>query len=304
MVWLRLARAAAIPTALSNILVGFLIMTGGWTPSFHLALLLICSGCLYAAGMVFNDVFDYRKDCQDRPERPLPSGAISLKSAIVFGSLLIAIGIISAVAVSILANTLRPILIAILLVVSIILYDGPLKRTVFGPLLMGLCRFLNVLLGASLTVVPDGMLGFSFMVWWVAMSIGILITGTTLFARHESRQNAAWELIPGGTIIVLGIFTLVATCFFRDFPLADRPRRTFPILMLLIAVPILLKVFPAIVQGRPALIQKTVGSIIRSLIFIDAAVVWLAADDQVYYPVVVLLLLIPSFLLGKLSKIS
>ena len=43
--------------------------------------LLVASGCLYTAGMVLNDVFDYEIDRHERPFRPLPSGRISLGAA-------------------------------------------------------------------------------------------------------------------------------------------------------------------------------------------------------------------------------
>ncbi len=42
-----------------------------------------------------------------------------------------------------------PTVLALLLTAAIFLYDGWLKRTLVGPVGMGACRFLNVLLGMS-----------------------------------------------------------------------------------------------------------------------------------------------------------
>ena len=304
MAWLQLLRAAAIPTALSNILLGYLIASGDWQPVSSLLVLLIASASLYSAGMVFNDVFDIETDRKERPSRPLPAGSISVRSATFFGVGLVAIGLLASALAGIQAGTLRPVLIAIGLTVMILLYDGPLKKTRLGPLAMGSCRFLNILLGASLVPVEAGILGYSKMTLWIAFSIGVLIAGTTAFGRNEARKNKLVELLPGAITISTGVFFLLATSFFRDFPLLDRPRRTFPLLLLLIAAPIFRNVVAAFIQGSPQAIQKTVGSIIRSLIIIDAAFVWLVSNDQLLYPLLVLLLLIPSFLLGRLSKIS
>ena len=34
-------------------------------------------GAFYTAGMILNDLLDYEVDVRERPERPLPSGAVS-----------------------------------------------------------------------------------------------------------------------------------------------------------------------------------------------------------------------------------
>src|SRR5262245_41794258 len=44
-------------------------------------LLLLASACLYWGGMVWNDYFDREQDYRERPERPIPSGRVSLREA-------------------------------------------------------------------------------------------------------------------------------------------------------------------------------------------------------------------------------
>jgi 4-hydroxybenzoate polyprenyltransferase len=40
--------------------------------------IVLASGCLYLAGIVFNDVFDRKVDARERPTRPIPSGVVPL----------------------------------------------------------------------------------------------------------------------------------------------------------------------------------------------------------------------------------
>ena len=67
---------------------------------------------------------------------------------------------------------------------AVVLYDGLLKRTPFGPLGMGACRLLNVLLGMSLAAGPWGLFHGQ-----VALAVGTYITGVTWFARSEATES-------------------------------------------------------------------------------------------------------------------
>src|SRR5437773_2719540 len=94
----RLLRLPNIFTAAADPLAGWFLVGGG-APGWHLAVLVGAGACLYTAGIVFNDVFDYRLDCRERPERPLPSGAISRGAAATLGAALMAAGLALARAV-------------------------------------------------------------------------------------------------------------------------------------------------------------------------------------------------------------
>lgn len=52
------------------------------------------SACLYAGGMVWNDVADRREDAVHRPERPLPRGDVSLVAAVGLGMALFVAGLL------------------------------------------------------------------------------------------------------------------------------------------------------------------------------------------------------------------
>src|SRR5688500_5061733 len=133
---------------------GFLFVRHSLEPLGAFACLAAASALLYTAGMVLNDVFDIDIDREERPERPLPSGAISLAVAGTFGFTLLALGVVLGWIAGLVlgadaAAPWRSGLVATLLAALVVLYDVWLKRTPLGPIGMGLCRFANVLLGMS-----------------------------------------------------------------------------------------------------------------------------------------------------------
>ena len=155
--------------------------------------------------MVWNDYFDIEQDRRERPFRPLPSGRISRAAAAQFGTALVALGLLASMFAGWSSAGMRwtAVLLAAMLIVFILLYDRWLKRTWTGPLGMGTCRFLNVLLGFSVAngVLTSGMLP--------ALVVGIYIVGVTWFARTEARQSSRNSLC-GAAVVMLAAH---AACF-------------------------------------------------------------------------------------------
>lgn len=180
--WWQLLRAGNVFTAISNILAGFLLVRGEWQPVLPLIFLILSSAALYLSGMVLNDVFDLEEDRVDRPERPLPSGRIEPQMAKLVGWGLMLDGLIAAgIAAWLLASWL-PILVATLLAAAILAYNIVLKKTMLGPVAMGVCRSLNVLLGASVVLhSPDKNAAYLY-----ALLLGAYTVGLTLLARNEA----------------------------------------------------------------------------------------------------------------------
>lgn len=152
MPYLRLVRLPNVLTALTDVLAGYVIVRALEGPRALLRpqwgvllALLAVSACLYAAGAVFNDCFDYEEDRLRRPERPLPSGAISLRGAFGLGALLVLVAVYLAMAVGEVT-----VWVTTFLVLAIFLYNGRAKRFVVpGALAMGACRMLSMHLGMS-----------------------------------------------------------------------------------------------------------------------------------------------------------
>jgi 4-hydroxybenzoate polyprenyltransferase len=156
--YLQLMRPANIVTAMADILAGasvtasFSIVPGWHTTIYpasffytNLPLLLLSTIGLYGGGVVFNDVFDARLDAVERLERPIPSGRATLRGAILLGVSLLLAGIAAAFLVSPFSGIL-----AIGIAVLALVYDKYGKHTALGPINMGLCRGLNLLLGVSI----------------------------------------------------------------------------------------------------------------------------------------------------------
>ncbi|MEU8036723.1 SCO3242 family prenyltransferase [Streptosporangium sp. NPDC049078] len=107
---------------------------------------LACSSvCLYWAGMAANDWADRHLDAEERPERPIPSGRVSPGAALGVAAGLTAAGLAAAG----LSGGRRALAVAVPLAAAVWSYDLVAKNTAAGPLVMALCRGLDVLLGAT-----------------------------------------------------------------------------------------------------------------------------------------------------------
>ena len=143
--YLELLRPANVTTALADVLAGFAV--AGLLDRGALAWLLASTACLYGGGVVLNDVFDADLDRVERPERPLPSGRVSLRAAAALGTVLLAAGVAAAAQANRVAFA-----IAAAIAILVVFYDAIGKRhDAIAPVTMGMCRALNLLLGVAST---------------------------------------------------------------------------------------------------------------------------------------------------------
>jgi 4-hydroxybenzoate polyprenyltransferase len=192
------------------------------------------------------------------------------------------------------------------LVIFILLYDVQLKRTVYAPALMGGCRTLNVLLGAS-TIngagsIGSALFGFPQLLWWVSIFIGIYVTGVTLLARKETVVNQdRWPLGIATLLIATGLLGLAFVNRGNSDQLVGETQlaSTFPLLIGLISLPILRRVVAAVVDRNPLSIQRAVMTCLRSIIILDAAICFLIVPERPLLSLTVLGLLIPALVLGR-----
>jgi 4-hydroxybenzoate polyprenyltransferase len=141
--YLELLRPANVVTALADVLAGYAVVRGEALAA--LASLLLSTACLYAGGVVLNDVCDRRVDAVERPERPIPSGRVAARKAGFFAAVLLAAGV-GAAAMASATGALAAAGVALL----VITYDAAAKRhPVLGPIGMGACRAANLLLGMA-----------------------------------------------------------------------------------------------------------------------------------------------------------
>ncbi len=296
--WLQLCRLAAVFTAMADIFLGYLLTHDGLEPERDFNLLLGASSSLYLAGMVFNDVFDRETDARERPKRPIPSGRVSVRGAVILGGILVAAGLGLAGAAG-----MSSLIVAGLLTAAVFLYDGLFKSTPLGPVVMGSCRFLNVMLGASAAGNGEASLAaiWSLPQLHVAAGLGVYIAGVTWFARHEAGRSPKAQLAAAMGVVNLGFALLVA--FLMHWP-ASPDRQTRAALVLgLIAVVVNRRLITALFDPIPAKVQAAVRTMLLSLIMLDASLVFFIQEDQ-RYAIAVALLLIPAILLGRLLAIT
>ncbi len=259
-----------------------------------LATLLAASSLLYLAGMVLNDVFDRELDRRERPQRPIPSGRISLAAARQFGWRLLTLGVLAGAGAGFFLGHLRPGIIAALLATCILVYDAWLKRTPLGPVAMGACRMLNVLLGMNAADRP-----LHAEHWLVAGGIGLYIAGVTWFARREAGRSSRLQLLLSTLIMTLGIVLLGCFPHWSDRTTAA-VQLGLPRWYLLIGVLGLLIVWRcvwAVIEPLPARVRTAVTQCLLSLVMLDAVACY--AVRGIFWACLILLLLLPAMFLGR-----
>ncbi|HEX3146949.1 MAG TPA: UbiA family prenyltransferase [Gemmataceae bacterium] len=287
----RLLRLPNVFTAFADIGLG-LCATAALSPSvvndsfaWKAVLLLLASGMLYSAGMVWNDYFDLADDKRDRPFRPLASGRISVRLAVIIGTVLLASGWACAA-----LTGKTGAIVGLALVMAILAYDARIKRTSAGPIGMALCRFLNVLLGLSLaepTALPYVTQAH------LALTIGVYIVGVTWFARTEEKRSDPKVLTKAaGVMLVAALLALAAAT--RVPPGTSSP--LFPYLLVVAGFWIGTPVLAAVRKPTPDRVQAGVRRSIFGLVVLDAL---LASVFVGTWGLLLVLLLPPALLLGK-----
>ena len=283
--YFQLVRLPLVFSAVADILMGYFVTVGEL--KYQLGLLIAASCSLYWAGMVLNDVMDFDIDSEQRPERPLPSGRIDRVWAKKLGFGLLLLGIAIACAVSLISGVL-----ALTLAVAIYLYDGPLKRTMVAPWLMGSCRMLNVLLGMSLTAnlrQPDLLL--------IGGGLGVYVAGITWFARSEAKESDVAQLRFGFFVMATGIVMLAMfPTFTRRFVFLRDPI-LWPTLLVLLMSSVVRHCVRAIWNPAPENVQAAVKHSLFTLIILDAAIVLALCGPKP--ALIVLALIVPSKLIGR-----
>ncbi len=257
------------------------------------AVLALASGCLYLAGMVWNDVFDLAEDRKARAFRPLPSGRVSIGSAVFLGVLLIVVGLLLAGTAGLLAQAEwnhEPFVYALGIVAAVLIYDGGAKRTPIGPIAMAACRFLNVLFALSL--IPEAALDIEKRIHLAAV-VGVYIVGVTWFARTEEGRSNKRHLALAASVIGL---SLLLALLLRARLASGLGTFAFPYLLVAFGFLVGLPMSRAIGDPSPRNVQAAVKRCILGLVFLDAVLATMFAGLP---GLLILLLLLPALRLGK-----
>ena len=145
--WFRLFRLPNLLSVPGDPLAGFLIAAAGHVDrAMFLPMLAVmaASVCLYMFGLALNDIVDIETDRIERPDRPLPSGQITVaqaKAAAIAAAL-------SGLNLAWVAG-LTALCVAGVLAFTILAYNRFKRLSVLGVCAMGLCRGLSALLGVA-----------------------------------------------------------------------------------------------------------------------------------------------------------
>ena len=315
--YLELLRLPNVFTAIADVAMGFFFVQAGWAFSddgqhsllpiglWTIGLLAAASALLYTAGMVLNNVFDVELDREEQPYRPLPSGRIALGSARWLGWQLLTLGIMLASGAAVVLGkypparsdnfviSWLPAIVAAALAVLIVLYNAGLKRTPLGPVAMGGCRMLNVLLGMS---VLRG--AWRIEHWAVAGGIGMYVAGVTWFARDDARRSDRRQLTAATLVMLAGVGLVGSLPWLTD---QLRVLQVQPDLWLwliaLLAIFVLARCAPAIAEPSPGPVRAAVRRSITALIFLDATACYAGAGP--FYAIAVAVLVVPATIVGR-----
>ena len=273
--WLELFRIPNLFTVPGDPVAGFFLAGAGASFSIHSGKLASAVGIsllCYCSGLLQNDFFDAREDGRDRPHRPIPSGRVEAAPVAVAACVTAVLGLLIGFSVGPLTG-----FVTTALVLAIFSYNyGVKKIPIAGPLNMGLCRGLSLLLGASVW----GEQAFSsstalssacFLCVLIAWITGIASVETESYRLGKTR----WA--PATTVAAW-----FATVFFLR-PMAGGTELLFFAAVASLAIFQSCRCALGLQEGAPpAAVQRTIGCFIRGLLPVQAALTLVAGP--VSYP--------------------
>lgn len=287
--YLLLIRLPNLFTLPSNILVGFAIASAlslTITSFVQVLLLVTISIFLYCVGLVLNDLFDYNIDKKERPDRPLASGKISRKIAIVLVSIFSVIALSLSILVSVPTFGISLVLIAL-----IFGYDKYLKNTQAGPFTIAAARVMNVMLGTSVSFNNiDSFPQFVILVFVLTITF-VYVSLIGFISKYEVQgfsENIKLYLI---RVVIAGIISSITLFTFIGF---------FKYESLIILALFLFIMTKAVyrIQNKDSIgIQQCIQKMIMSIIVLDST--YLSGIIGLEVGLAVLLLIAPLLIMSR-----
>ncbi len=302
--YILLVRLPNIFTTPSNILAGYFSLVGSHNINFlHVSLLVVSSALLYTYGIILNDYFDIGTDRKERPSRPLPSGRISIRAALILAIVALVIANVTASLVSI-----TSLLVSVILSIVIFAYDYGVKRSRFGPLTMSTTRFLNVFFGATpaLYLWPwqnnyQHTGGSDITIsntLFAAGSMFAYIYAITLLSRIEvgahneqAYRRIKWQAF---TIIIAIICGTILLALYQG-----EIEMSISIVLFVFAIYYALRntAVATATEQQPQALQNAIRILLLSIIILDS--IFITAFAGLYYAILTLALIIPSTILAR-----
>lgn len=289
--YLRLMRPANMVTSVADVLAGMAISEYFISSPHHSLLSPVCLLCLstiglYGGGVVFNDIFDAELDKTERPERPIPSALITKTEATFLAAFLLFAGILLAFVVNLTCG-----LLAFFIALSALVYDKWGKHQyLLGPVNMGLCRGLNLLLGIS--VIPFALQNH----WFPAIVPVIYIASITMISRGEVHGGKSSTLYVAAFFYVIVIASILCFSFVKGHVLTA----------LIFLLPFAWMIFKPLAAAIKKPVGKNIGKAVKAgviaLILMNAA--WAAAFGSLVIAVMIVILLPISLMMARLFAVT
>jgi hypothetical protein len=260
--YLVLVRLPNLFTLPSNILVGIAAISSlafTLTSFIQFLLLVTISVLLYCVGIVLNDLYDFDIDKKERPNRPLPSGKISRRSAIGLVAIFSTLALILSLLVS-----FSTLVISSILFLTIFGYDKYLKNTHAGPLTIASARVMNILLGISVSFRSVDSYSQIVTLTFVLIITFVYVSLIGFISRYEVRgfsDNAKLLLPPAIVAIIISSIILFSLMGF--FKLES-------LIILSLFSFIMLISFSRIYRRDSGRTQQIVRNMILSIIILDS----------------------------------
>jgi len=290
----QLMRLPAMFTVCSNVIAAYWVATHYWGDANHsvshfefypFVLTLFASLCLYHGGMVLNDCFDLEVDRKERPDRPLPSGKIAIRHAWCFGWGLLSFGVLLALLVS-----FKTALIALILALAIVAYDGGPRQGWKAAINMGFCRYLNWIMAMSAV-------GLDWQLAVIPIPLLFYIIALSRISQEEAEAADRKVLVGAGVMVLIAVGVWGAAFIGGLF------QGIFAIIALLVGLAFLSRAFFRVYQSfSPVTLQAVVGLLVLGVIPLDALL--LASTGHVIVALLLLLLLLPGKWLARFLYVS
>jgi 4-hydroxybenzoate polyprenyltransferase len=290
----QLMRLPAMFTVCSNVIAAYCVAVAYWAAAdsdicailtLPFLLTLLASLCLYHAGMVLNDCFDLEIDRQERPQRPLPAGAVGITAAWYLGWGLLGAGLILASLV-----TIQTLIIAAALALAILAYNSGPRRGWFAAINMGLCRYLNWIMAISAV-------GLDWKLALLPIPVFFYIAALTRISQEEADAADRSVLVIAAAALAAGVLCWMLWYLiglFSDIVGA---------VALVLAFAFLIWRFVLLYREfNTESVQAMVGALVFGIIPLDA--LFLASTGQSLAALLLLVLLLPGRWLGRFLYVS
>jgi 1,4-dihydroxy-2-naphthoate octaprenyltransferase len=199
--YLQLMRFPNLFTSIADVLAGYLIIKGLKINGWELLLLFLSTSFIYGGGCILNDVRDRKRDALERPQRPIPSGRVSMPEALIIAIIFFGLGLIAAYWAG-----KTCLFVASLLVLLAVSYDVLTKEMpVLGPVTMGACRGTNLLLGMSLSFHGSGI---AIIFPFISFVYVFALTTLSHFEVEGGLSGKGW-VVSGCLLLVLSMVLIL-----------------------------------------------------------------------------------------------